>query len=245
MGDQTDTTGKGQDELGKSDSTQQEPSGDQTQTQAQPDGKKTSADEDWEKRFKGLQPVHQTLVESSKALKTEHEGLQAQYALDQKQWQDEIKAKDLQVTTLQADLQKAQENLASASQSTEELQGTIDSLEVKLERNALIMSEYPDLAPLEAKGLISDSLEGDDLTKALNDLRSLMVTKGTEAIQDLGAGASGDDTHQTGSRGQGMGVSDIGAKLMEAQKNRNMEEVNRLTELLIKQAQTEVFTVGE
>jgi hypothetical protein len=231
-----DTAGNGDEELQSKDSQTQESSGDQTQDK-QTDEQDKSPDQNWEKRFKGLQPKHQKLVE-------DHSGLQSQYALDKRAWDTEKVEIGVQVDTLSSDLAKANEQMESLQKSNKELQGTVDSLEVKLERNALIMSEYPDLAVLEAKGLIRQDIEGDELTKALDDMRSLMVAKGESNLKDLGTGASGDGEHSSGGRGQAQGVSDISDKLMQAQKAGDHEEANRLTELLIK-TQEGVFAQGE
>lgn len=193
-----------------------------------------AADSDWEKRFKGLQPKHQKLVE-------DHKDATAQFLLDTAAWDAEKVKMGLQIDTLDSDLKKATEGLTGIEKTNTELQGVVDSNKAKLDRNKMIMETYPDLAVLEAKGLIREDIEGDELTKALDDMRSLMVAKGEAAVKDLGLGAGGDGDHSSGGRGEGMGSSDIGEKLMEAQKNRDHDEVNRLTALLIKTADAEIF----
>lgn len=193
-----------------------------------------AADSDWEKRFKGLQPKHQKLVE-------DHKDATAQFLLDTAAWDKEKIDMGLKISTLDSELKKATEGLTGIQKSNEELQGLVDSNKTKLDRNKMIMETYPDLAVLEAKGLIREDLDGDELTKALDDMRSLMVAKGEAAIKDLGTGAGGDGDHSSGARGQGMGSADIGEKLMIAQKNRDTDEINRLTELLIKTADVEHF----
>lgn len=231
-----DITGDPQDQEPGGDTTpaDDKPTGDQTPDDKTADPGKTAPDQNWEKRFKGLQPKHQDLTEA-------HKGLQAQYTLDKQNWDAEKATATAKVTALEADLAAAQEELESLKSGNEELQSTVGSLETKLERNALIMSEYPDLSVLEAKGLIRDDLEGDELTTALNELRSLMVKQGEQALQDLNAGSTGDDRQSSGGRGQKMDLGSINQKLMDAQKSGDWEEADRLTKLLIAEADATVL----
>ena len=232
-GDTTDVTPEDADDKKiVADSTEDKAAGDSTQTDKTDD---TSPDTDWEKRFKGLQPKHQTLVE-------EHKNLKVQIALDKKE-QDEAKVTlGLEIDELKGSLKTATEGSEGLTKSNDELGKMVESLETQLERNTLIMSEYPDLAVLEAKGLIRKDLDGDELTEALDSMRSLMKTTATKATADLAAGASADGDQITGTRGQGHSVNSISDLLMVAQKNRDHGEVTRLTDLLITQADTEIFT---
>jgi hypothetical protein len=228
-----DTTGAGgtdADDKGGSDDTK--PTGDQ-----KPDAKTddTSPDTDWEKRFKGLQPKHQTLVE-------DHKSALVQHGLDTETWGKEKVELGLKIDTLESELKAITEKMEGFEKSNEELSGLVESGKAKLERNALIMSEYPELAVMEAKGLIRDDLEGDSLTEALNDLRSLMVAKGEEAVKDKTAGSTGDDGHSSGGRGQAMSAADLNQKIMDAQKNRDFAEADRLTQLLIKEANATILS---
>ena len=232
-GDTTDVTPEDADDKKiVADSTEDKAAGDSTQTDKTDD---TSPDTDWEKRFKGLQPKHQTLVE-------EHKNLKVQIALDKKAKDEAEVTLGLEIDELKGSLKTATEGSEGLTKSNDELGKMVESLETQLERNTLIMSEYPDLAVLEAKGLIRKDLDGDELTEALDSMRSLMKTTATKATADLAAGASADGDQITGTRGQGHSVNSISDLLMVAQKNRDHGEVTRLTDLLITQADTEIFT---
>lgn len=229
-GDTTDVTSEDADDKDVV-SAEDKAAGDSTQTDKTDD---KSSDTDWEKRFKGLQPKHQTLVEDNKNLKV-------QFALDKKAWDEEKVTLGLEIDELKGGLKTATESGEGLTKSNDELAKTVGSLETQIERNTLIMSEYPDLAVLEAKSLIRKDLEGDELTEALDSMRSLMKTTGETAAAKLAAGATGSDEQITGSRGQGHDVNSISDLLMVAQKNKDQGEITRLTNLLIKQAETEIF----
>lgn len=236
MGEEdTDITGTGETDAGDTaGSDDAKPSG-----EPKPDAKTddTSPDTDWEKRFKGLQPKHQKLVE-------DHKGALVQHGLDTEAWGKEKVELGLKIDTLESELKAAAEKAESLAKSNEELTGLVDSGKAKLERNALIMSEYPELAVMEAKGLIREDLEGDALTEALNDLRSLMVAKGEQAVKDKSKGSTGDDSHSSGGRGQSMSVTDLNQKIMDAQKAGEYEEADRLTKLLIQEANATILSEG-
>jgi len=223
----------------------EEPTKDSTldeSTEDSPKSEKTdvllSPDTDYEKRFKGLQPKHQQLVE-------EHKGLKSTYAVEKQEWTEEKAKLGLQVDELELELKRLSEASDGLTKSNEELQKTVDSLETKAERTALIMSEFPDLAVLEAKGLIKENLEGDELTKALNEMRSLMTKQGEAAVQSLTAGATGSEDLSSGQRGQAQDLGDIKEQLMIAQRNRDFPEVERLSNLLVERANIEVFDGGK
>lgn len=229
-----DTTEETTEELeGKkkaADSTEDKSTGDSTQSKKTDD---MSSDENWEKRFKGLQPKHQTLVE-------EHKDLKVQIVLDKKAWDEEKVKLGLEIDELKGDVTKFTDSSDGLTKTNDELSKSVDSMKAQLERNTLIMGDYPDLAVLEAKGLLPTALEGDELTTALDDMRSLMTAKGESAARDLVAGSTGE-SQTTGSRSQATDIGSLGELLMKAQKDRDYDEVNRLTDLLVKQADTEIF----
>ncbi|MCK5307593.1 MAG: hypothetical protein KAJ73_03190 [Zetaproteobacteria bacterium] len=230
-GDATDKTDVKPGDDKSADLTADKAAADSTQTDKTDKG--ASSDENWEKRFKGLQPIHQTLVESN-------QNLVVQVALDKKDRDTKEAEFDVKITGLEGDLKTATESSEGLTKSNTELEKTIESLNTQAERNKMIMSDYPDLAVLEAQGLIRKDLEGDELTTALDSMRSLMVAKGKDAISDLSIGSSDADL-TTGNRSQGKDVSSIGDLLMIAQKNRDVDEITRLSDLLVKQADIEVF----
>lgn len=211
------------------------PTGDTQNAQPVPPVEDPPANENWEERFKGLQPVHQKLVESSNALK-------AEYGTAQVTWGDEKASMQLQIDQLTTERDTLKTSSTGLGETNEKLEQSIESLNAQIARNQLIMSEYPDLALFEARGLIAKELTGDDLTNALNDLRSLMKSKAVDVEAGRMAGSTGAEAGATGGRGEAKGVTDIGEQLMKAQREGDADEISRLSALLIKTAEVEVFS---
>jgi chromosome segregation ATPase len=197
-------------------------------------GTKPNPDEDWEKRFKGLQPKFQELSE-------DHKKLLGTYDSEKTTWAGEKSQLETQIDTLNKQIEEAQKATESLTTGKSELEKQIETMNAQAERRTLIMAEYPELARLEAKGLLPKDLEGDELKTALNDIRSLMLEQRKGAIEKQIAGSTTAEDLTTGSRGQVEGVQGIGDKLMEANRAGDAVEVTRLTKLLVNQAQTEVF----
>jgi hypothetical protein len=232
MTDKEKTTDDPNEELSQeADSKEEKPTGSSDQTsQTEED----SSGEDWEKRFKGLQPKHQQLVE-------EHKDLKVKFAETQKALSSEKTALELKLDEAQAELKNLTETTEGLKETNGKLEESLESLNKRMDRSKLIMSDYPDLAPLEASGLLAPNLEGDELTAALNNMRSLMGQSAKSAVEELTAGATGGEDAVTGTRTQAKGVNDIGEQLMEASRNRDRQEVDRLTKLLEQQANNEIF----
>lgn len=185
-------------------------------------GTTDDASKDWEARFKGLQPLHQKLQDEKKAWEDSRLKLGGQVA--------EL---DTALKAAQAQIVKLQEDGTKATSGQTELQKTVDGLQKQLERNALIMSDYPQLSVLEAKGLLPKDVEGDALKGALDSMLSVLTTEGQRLAGLKGAGSTGDGTHTTGARSQGDDLSTISDQLLEANQKGNAAEIKRLTGLLI------------
>lgn len=189
--------------------------------------------EDWEARFKGLQPKVQELAEANKALTSER-----------LQHLGRISELEGLLTASDKKIEESQKQLDAATSAQTEFQETINTLEKEAERATLIMSDYPDLAQMEAKGLIAPGLFGEELKTKLEDLRSVLKSKGANVVETLIAGSTSVEETKTGSRTQGDTVADIDQLMQAAMKNGDMKEVDRLEQLLIKQANREVFQQG-
>jgi chromosome segregation ATPase len=187
--------------------------------------------EDYEARFKGLQPKVQELAEANKSLTSERLQLLGT-----------ISEQEAQLTAAQKQLEEKQGEVDAATKAQEESQGTIDTLEAQIERQTLIMSEFPDLAQMEAKGLINPALSGDELKTHLGEMRSILKSQGVSAMESLTAGSTSAEETKTGARTQGDSIADIDQKMQAAMREGNMEEVNRLEKILIEQADKVVFT---
>jgi chromosome segregation ATPase len=188
-----------------------------------------SGDEDWEARFKGLQPKFQTLQQDFKGLEEDKQKLAGQLS--------EVESS---LKTAEELVSEMKESSQSAQKAQEELQGMVDSLTEKSERSTLIMSEYPDLAALEAKGLLPQDVSGDDLKSTLDEMRSVLNTEAKEIIQKQAVGATGDGEHSSGSRTQGDDVTTISEMMIKAGQKGDMPEVARLSDLLV-EAQNKEF----
>ena len=204
-----------------------------TEEPTKPATEEPKAGEDYEARFKGLQPKVQELAEANKSLTGErltHLG----------------KISELELT-LDAEVKKTEQSAKdadAAAKAQEESQGTIDTLQAKLDRQALIMSDFPDLAVMEAKGLIDPGLKGDDLKLKLSEMRLILQTKGESAVGSLVAGSTSVEEAVTGARTQGDTVSDVDQLIQAALKAGDFKEVDRLEGILIDRANKEVFNQG-
>lgn len=181
-----------------------------------------SGDEDWESRFKGLQPKYQVLQE------------------EKKDWDDmrvtlngQLSEAETALKTATGEVKDLETSAESAKKGSDELQSTIDEMTKSAERTKLIMSEYPDLATLEAKGLLPQDVVGDDLNTALDEMRKVLNTGAKQILQAQAVGATGDGEHQTGSRTQGDDVNTISELLMVANRENDASEISRLTNLLV------------
>jgi hypothetical protein len=194
-----------------------------------------SGGEDWEKRFKGLQPLYQSVKADFDAFKGTAETEKTQLMGKISILEGEIKTKDESIAKVQADL-------SASIKGQDELKGTVTTLEKKLSRQTLIMSQFPDLGSFEAKGLISPELEGDALLKALTDMRDLLGSNGRQALEQTLAGSTSVHEASNVGRTSGDDVKTLGQKLMEANIKGDAAEISRLTSLLVEAQRKEQAT---
>ncbi len=178
---------------------------------------------DWEASYKGLQPKYQALVEEQKTWEEKRLALGGQIA-------------ELE-TTVQAsvDTVKTMEDGAKeAETASADMQKTIDGLEADKARTDLIIGDYPQLAAMEAKGLLPPDLKGEELTAKLDSMLEVLTEQGVDNTGKKIAGSTGEeDSIGTGLRSQGDDIGSISDKLMEANKEGNSKEASRLLGMLV------------
>jgi chromosome segregation ATPase len=102
-----------------------------------------------EAQYKGLQKTYNTLFESSKSLRTEHESLTA----------DSLTLKN-QLEALEGDQGTFKSQFETLRDENAKLETKLQQLESKSARTDLIIQDYPELLPFEAKGLLPTVEEG-------------------------------------------------------------------------------------
>jgi len=230
-GGQADPTADPDIKSADADSTGDKSSTDDGKNKADPDSKDQG--KDWEASYKGLQPKYQALVEGQKA--QEDKRLAQAGLLAEAETTIKTSAETLKTMSKSADADE---------KASKELQGTIDGLETKLERQTLIMSEYPHLAAMEAKGLLPPDLEGDALKEKLDSMSEILKEQGVDNTGKKIAGSTGTDDLTSGTRSQGDDIESISQKIMEANKQGDGKESARLTVLLIAEQQKAFEAAG-
>jgi hypothetical protein len=190
-------------------------------------------DDDWEARFKGLQPKYQTAVETHKVDKIAWDA-------DRIKLLGQVSDGETKLKSAQDEVSKLTETAETTGKGSEEMQTQIDTLGKQVERDKLIMAEYPDLALYESKGLLPKDLDGDELKTALNEFRVIQGGAALDALKALGAGETGDEELITGDRSKGSDVASLQDQLMKANVAGDPKEIKRLTDLLVAE-QNKVF----
>ena len=103
-----------------------------------------------EAQYKGLQKTYNTLFESNKALRTEHEALTA----------DSLTLKN-QVESLENDQGSFKSQFETLQGEYGKLESKLGELESKSARTDMIIRDYPELLPFEAQGLLPTVEDGD------------------------------------------------------------------------------------
>jgi len=142
-------------------------------------------DENWQERYKGMQRAFNTQ-------KQEYEKLRAaQDALLESS--ETSKANE---SELQKQLEANQKMLDEQQQALDNMTGQLAAQEAKMTRQNLILSEFPDLAPFEAKKLLPDVPIGenfeDDMKTRFAEFREVYnnTIKSEVKKQVTGAGAT-------------------------------------------------------
>ena len=139
---------------------------------------------------------------------------------------------------------KMNETAKEAEEGSDGLEKTNKELESKLERTNLIMSDYPGLAALEAKGLLPVDVEGDELKVKLDSMSEILKEQGVDNIGEKLKGSTGEEDLTTGKRSQGDSIDDVSNKILEANKAGDTKESARLVAILVEQ-QNKVFEAAK
>lgn len=176
--------------------------------------------ENWEKRFNGLNAAYQKLQKKYEALEAEHNNLVAE---KETILQDD-KSKKSQLDKLQSDLQA----LASERES---LSTEISSLQSQRERMSLIMSEFTDLAPFEAKGLLPTATTAEELRQKFDKFREALSSTVQQSLKDKAKG-SGPTGGGGGGQPPTLSKEEIYARLTRLAGARTPEERTEYDELV-------------
>ena len=188
-----------------------------------------AAAEDYEHKFKGLQPKYQTLVEEAK----EHEDALLKLG-------GKIAELETTIASSGETIVKMNETAKEAEEGSDGLTKTNKELEGQLERSNLIMSDYPELAALEAKGLLPVDVEGDELKVKFDSMSEVLKEQGSSNVAEKVKGSTGEEDISTGGRSGGDSIDDTSHKILEANKTGDTKESARLTAILVEQ-QNKVF----
>ncbi len=135
--------------------------------------------ENWEKRFNGLNTAYQKLQKKFETLEAERDQLLA----DKETILQDDKSAKAQLTKLQADLQ-------ALTGEKEALSGQITSLQAQKERVSLVMSEFTDLAPFEAKGLLPPATTAEEMRTKFEEFRQALSSTVQQSVQGKASGAA-------------------------------------------------------
>ncbi len=143
-------------------------------------------EEDWEKRFKGLQRVYDKAQNSLTDLQSEHATtLEGQEALKQAQRQ------------AQAELEKAQASLDALIKEKDTLASQLTSESAKAKRAVLILSEFSDLAAFEAAGMLPAATTEEEMRTKFTKFREVYAGSVNKTVQDRLKGSSPGPTAPT------------------------------------------------
>jgi len=176
---------------GNPDTTPQEPTpdegntggtGDQLSTQ-KTDGTQTK---DWAAAYKGLQSAYNKL-------QTKMDKLQEQYDAASSQSEEHLQGK----SAAEKQLKTLGEEMETLKQQISTLDGEKTAAEAKIERSRLIMSEFPELAEFEAKGLIPNADTPEAQRTIFEQFKETLGGRIDTTVQSKMAGASPPGTSTT------------------------------------------------
>lgn len=191
----------------------------------------TEAGTDWEARFKGQQRAYNELKAQFDTLKAERDSLAKQLSEAQEKLkaieEKAAKAKG-EASELSASKSALEEKIAKLEEQLGQLKAEREKTDAQLERMRLVINEYPDLAPYEAKGLLRSDLADDKLKEYLDEFRSLVVAQAQQAATSFASGAT---PPPAGSDLSTLTETDIVNRMMELDSN--SEDYRRLEQILI------------
>lgn len=134
--------------------------------------------ENWERRFNGLNTAYQKLQKKYEALEAEHNSVLA----EKEAMLQDGKGVKSQLEKLQADIQ-------ALTSEKESLSGQITSLQSQKERVSLVMSEFTDLAPFEAKGLLPPASTPEEMRQKFAEFRDALSSTVQQSVKDKAQGS--------------------------------------------------------
>jgi len=176
----------------------------------------------------GNQPDYKALCEAAQVeaadWKKRFTGLQGTYQRELLKWQDATK----RVSELEATLAGADDHrktLVAEIETLRPMKAELDTVRAAMDRQKLIVSEFPGLFSLEVKGLLPADT-GDALRVKLNDLKALMAATEKSAIQDKLEGG----VPPTPSGDQPKGPKELQKAMNEAFRAGKTDEYNKLAD---------------
>jgi len=165
----------------------------------------------WEDRYKGLQRTFDRTQKELNALKEKEENILEQSETT-KQSEREAKA---QLDKLQKELEKKQAEFDS-------LTGELATHKAKGERADLIMSDFSDLAPFEAKGLLPQAETIEEMKEKFQAFRDALKDTVQAGVQEQVTGAGPASTG--GGRSPRRSKEQIFARLQQLAGTRDQTE---------------------
>lgn len=141
---------------------------------------------DWEKRYKGLQATYDKLQKKFTDLEGAHNQTIAELE-EIRQTEKSYQGKEKNLT----------ETLSQKDQTIAQLQAQLASHDLDAVRTKLIMSDYLDLAPFEAQGLLPPATDPEDMKTKFENFRTAFKSTVGTAVKDRFAGTGPSGTGNT------------------------------------------------
>ncbi len=171
-------------------------------------------------RFTELQSKHNSTVEQLNAQITEVQG--------------ELEALRLGHNAATSEVEQFKNLVSERDARISELESKVSKATAAQERQKMIADNYPDLLSYEAKGLLRTDIEGEDLTRYLDNFRTTLQGKVETEITQRVAGATPPSSRSASST-PSMSRADIIDKMMGLAGSRDpkdIEEFQRLEKLI-------------
>jgi hypothetical protein len=141
----------------------------------------TPPDQDWKKAYKGLQRNYDKIVKELADLQSENDNLTATNE-EQKQTLRKATTEKDQITSKNVE----------ATETISGLEAQVNVAKAQSERSTLIMSEFIDLAQFEAKGLLPEAQNPEEMRSKFGEFRDALgetVQTGVDAkLKGIGPG---------------------------------------------------------
>lgn len=178
--------------------------------------------EQWARSYKGLQSHVNKLNDTVASLTSERDGVVSEY--------ETAKASISDFETAKAELAGQVDGLGT---QLSDANASLVEMTAKVERQSLIMSEFPDLASFEAKGLLPTSDDPEVLRETLTSFRDAIGDRVLKGVDETLEGSSvlQDSSNQSE---DDLSSDSLYAKLMElAGVPEKQAEYDRIYELYL------------